>query len=386
MNRWTRAAAVGAALTLVASCGGEFRGVHQVPLPGGADLGEHPYRVTAHFADVLDLVPQAGVKVSDVAVGRVEDIALAADGRTAEVTLLIAGEVVLPADAFADLRQSSLLGEKFVQLRAPADSTGGAGRLSAGGVIPVTRTNRNPEIEEALGALSMLLNGGGIEQVRTIVTEFNAALGGNEPQVRSLLETMNRIAGDLDGQKADIAKAIDALDRFAAAIAARRGEIATAVRDLPAGMKVVTDQRDQLVTMLRALDGLSEAAVDTINASREDFVADLKALAPTVTKLAEAGDNFPKALEVLGTFPFGDYALNNIHGDYFNADMTFDFDLSGVLDNLSASQQPVAPSPGTGAPAPRAQAPQLPLPSISTVGTAADGSPLSPLLSIIGGG
>ena len=44
---------------------------YDLPLPGGADLGDRPYRVTVEFDDVLDLVPHAGVKVDDVAVGKV---------------------------------------------------------------------------------------------------------------------------------------------------------------------------------------------------------------------------------------------------------------------------------------------------------------------------
>ena len=40
-------------------------------LPGGAPDGPS-YRVTAEFADALDLVPQAAVKVNDVTVGSVE--------------------------------------------------------------------------------------------------------------------------------------------------------------------------------------------------------------------------------------------------------------------------------------------------------------------------
>ncbi|HEY3610655.1 MAG TPA: mammalian cell entry protein, partial [Pseudonocardiaceae bacterium] len=59
-------AAIGIAM-LTASCGSA--GVYDIPLPGGADLGSHPYEVTAQFGDVLDLVPQAAVKVNEVAVG-----------------------------------------------------------------------------------------------------------------------------------------------------------------------------------------------------------------------------------------------------------------------------------------------------------------------------
>ena len=52
----------GVAAMALAGCGSAgFSGVYNLPLPGGADLGDHPYTVTAEFADVLDLVPQAAV-------------------------------------------------------------------------------------------------------------------------------------------------------------------------------------------------------------------------------------------------------------------------------------------------------------------------------------
>jgi phospholipid/cholesterol/gamma-HCH transport system substrate-binding protein len=107
-------------MAAVAACSSDFTGVYDLPLPGGADLGDRPYRVTVQFADLLDLVPQAAVKVSDVPVGRVESIRLGGpEGWTAEAVLAVNADVVLPADAVANLRQSSLLGEKYVELAAP---------------------------------------------------------------------------------------------------------------------------------------------------------------------------------------------------------------------------------------------------------------------------
>ncbi|MFD0539564.1 MlaD family protein [Actinomadura luteofluorescens] len=110
--------AVWAALACVGLGGCGFSGAADLPLPGGADLGDHPYTVRARFANVLNLVPQSAVKVNDVAVGRVVKVALPRDGWTAEVTMKVDGDVRLPANAYAELRQSSLLGEKFVQLSA----------------------------------------------------------------------------------------------------------------------------------------------------------------------------------------------------------------------------------------------------------------------------
>ena len=94
----------------------------QLPLPGGTDTGNDPMTVQVVFADVLDLVPKSTVKVNDVSVGQVTDIGLS--GSNAQVTLELRNDIELPANAIAEIRQTSLLGEKFVQPgRRPKEPT-----------------------------------------------------------------------------------------------------------------------------------------------------------------------------------------------------------------------------------------------------------------------
>jgi phospholipid/cholesterol/gamma-HCH transport system substrate-binding protein len=296
-------------------------GVYDIPLPGGAALGDHPYRVTVQFADVLDLVPQAAVKVNDVAVGRVESIRLGGrDGWTAETVLQVNGDVVLPADAVANLRQSSLLGEKFVELAAPKIPAGE--RLADGAVITLDRTNRHTEVEEVFGALSLLLNGGGIGQLQTINQELSKVLTGNESEIKAFLSNVDTLVGSLDAHKGEITSALDGLNRLATTLAERDTQITGALNDLTPGLRELADQRTALVTMLQSLDSLSGVAVDTINRSRDDLVADLTALAPILSRLAEAGQDLPRALEILPTFPFTDPVLDAVKGDYFNVFVT----------------------------------------------------------------
>ncbi|MCX5401032.1 MCE family protein [Streptomyces sp. NBC_00102] len=318
-------AALGVALVLVVTQvdAPSFSGIEQLPLPGGADLGDHPYEITAEFADVLSLAPQSSVKVNDVAVGRVTDIALGKDGWTAKVTMRINGSVDLPANAFARLEQSSLLGEKFVQLAPPTEGKA-EGALANGDRIPLVRTNRNPEVEEVLGALSLLLNGGGVSQLKTITTELNKALTGQQPEIRSMLQRVDTLVTDLDDHKEDITQALDGVNRLAATLATRKQDVGTVLTGLSPGLKVLEDQRGQLLTMLRSLDTLSTVAVDTINKSKADMIADLKALAPTLQALADSGDALPDSLQVLATYPFTDEVLRGVKGDYLNVylDMT----------------------------------------------------------------
>lgn len=329
-----------ALVALLATGCSAFGGVYDVPLPGGADVGEHPYRVTAHFRDVLDLVPQSGVKVEDVAVGRVERIELADDGRSAAVTMLINGSVRLPANALARLRQSSLLGEKFVELDSPPNPV--TARLANGADIPLERTNRNPEIEEVFGALSMLLNGGGVGQLQQITRELNKALEGNETEVRSLLTNVDTFTGGLAERRDDIVRVLDGLDRLSASFGGRSKDIADLLDNLGGGIQVLADQREAFVRMLTALDTLSGVAVDTVNRSRDDLVADLHALEPTLRQLAESGQNLPQAMELLLTFPFPDAVLDGIKGDYLNVYLK-------LHTNTAAGPRPAAlpmPLPG----------------------------------------
>jgi phospholipid/cholesterol/gamma-HCH transport system substrate-binding protein len=81
---------------------------------------------------------------------------------------------------------------------------------------------------------------------------------------------------------------------------------------------VLDDQKTALTGMLDSLDGLTSVAVGTVNQSKDDLVADLKALAPLLRRLADSGDALPKAMEMLFTFPFPDAALDTIRGDYLN--------------------------------------------------------------------
>ncbi|MFB9349909.1 MCE family protein [Streptomyces heliomycini] len=328
-----------------------FDGIEDLPLPGGADLGDHPYTVTAELRDVLSLVPQSAVKVDDVAVGRVTAVELGRDDWSARVTMRINGDVRLPADATARLEQSSLLGEKYVQLVAPDRGTA-TGRLEDGAVIPVSRTSRGTEVEEVFGALSLLLNGGGVNQLRTITRELDAALDGREPEVRSVLKRVNTLVTDLDDHRGDITDALDAVNRLSTTLATRKDDVGTVLTDLSPGLRTLEEQRGSLLTMLRSLDTLSGVAVTTIDASKDDMIADLKAIAPTLKALADAGTDLPDSLEVLLTYPFTDEVLRGVKGDYLNVYLDMVAVPGTQVIPPLASQDTASPSaPADGGPA-----------------------------------
>ncbi|WP_344359843.1 MCE family protein [Streptomyces gobitricini] len=320
--------------------GCDFDGLYDVGLPGGAAAGGDAYRVTVEFRDVLDLVPQSAVKVNNVTVGAVEKVEL--DGWHARVRLRVAGSVKLPGNAVAELRQTSMLGEKYVALSAPVGAAP-AGRLKDGARIPLSRSGRNPEIEEVLSALSALLNGGGVAQLKTITTELNKALEGRENRVKALLGELDTFIGGLDSRRTEIVRALNGIDRLSKRLAAEKRTIASALDTVPPALKVLADQRRNLTAMLTSLSTLSTTGTKVINASRADVVANLRALRPVLEQLNKAGDDLPNALELLTTYPFPRNAVDAIKGDYVNLKVTADLDLASIYGNLR--DEPAEPGP-----------------------------------------
>ncbi|MEV0646526.1 MCE family protein [Phytomonospora sp. NPDC050363] len=331
-----------AALLLPAALG--LTACSSMPLPGGEGMGG--YAVTIEFADVLDLVQNSSVKVNDVTVGTVEDISV--DGWTAEVTVRVNDDVVLPANSTAALRQTSLLGEKFVALSPPID-VAPAGELTDGSTIPIERTRRSAEVEEVLGALALTLGGGGLEQLRTINTELIDALEGRESDIKDTLGELDAFVTALDAQREQIVDAIEALDALAIDLAKQKDDIGAALEALGPGAEVLAGQQDNLTAALEALKNLGDVGTQVIEASRDDTLGSIEALQPILEQLVAAGDDFPQGLELALSYPFPHNVSDAVQGDFVNLHITLDLDLGSVLGNLFGGK-PVDPAPGEGDP------------------------------------
>ncbi|HEY3736676.1 MAG TPA: MCE family protein [Jatrophihabitans sp.] len=332
-------ALVAAAALALAGCG--FHGLYSVSLPGGAKLGSHPYKVVIYFTDVLDLVPQSSVKVNDVEVGKVTDIRLSragdnsgdprTNGWAARVTVEVNGDVDLPANATALVKMTSLLGEKYIALQQPG-SNPSTQKLGDGSTIPITRSGSAPEVEDVFGALSLLVNGGGFQQIRTITTELNNALRGNESQIRDVLTQLTKFTGTIDSQKQKIVDALTSLDRLAKTLKGQTSTITTALDTVPDALHVLSGERDQLVGALDGLSKLGTVAARVVNESGDQFVSALTSLQPTLTALTAAGASLPNALKIAATYPFPiGQTTTAIKGDYLNLHLYVDLNLGNEL-------------------------------------------------------
>jgi phospholipid/cholesterol/gamma-HCH transport system substrate-binding protein len=326
---------------MASSC--RFDGAYDLPLPGGkaVDPG-HAITLTAEFTDALNVVPRTAVMVDDVPVGQVSQIDRV--GWHAKITMQVRKDLDLPANTVAEIRQTSLLGEKYVALLPPT-GTAPTGRLSDGDDIPLSATSRNPEVEEVLGALSFVLSGGGIGQLRTISTELNKMMDGRTGEMRDLLGRINTLVATLDDQKDDIVAAMEGINRLTATLDKERGTIGDAIDAIGPAVKVLNQQHRALVTMLTELDKLGQVGTRVIRGSRDDLVATLRHLEPTLRGLADAGQSLPRGLGIIASFPFPKEAADLAKGDYANALFYMKFDLDKLFGSGGFGDSSNIPSP-----------------------------------------
>jgi phospholipid/cholesterol/gamma-HCH transport system substrate-binding protein len=138
----------------------------------------------------------------------------------------------------------------------------------------------------------------------------------------------------LNGQKDDIVTALQRVDHLATTVRSQESSVTNALDRLPTALQILADNRVQLTKMLTALSHLGDVAVQVINGSRDDLLANLRNLEPTLTELAKAGDQIPSSLQILITFPEADGTQDVYRGDYTNVDLQIDLSSTQLLKNF----------------------------------------------------
>jgi len=324
-----RTAAIGALCALgLAGCQFNLQGL---PSPGGGPPGDS-YKLTAVFGDVLNLPQRAQVKLDGVVVGQVTTIKL--DNYRGVVAMAIARNIRLPGGTTAEIRFTTPLGEDYVSLTRPAQASGPD--LTDGSTLGESQTSSAPTIEDTFALLSAVLNGGGLDQLRTIIVELNKAFGGHEPQARDLLDQLGRLVSALNARTGDIDHALTALNTLSAELNGQSSVIAKGLDSIAPALQVLASEAGDFDALLTHLGRLGQVGARVIDQSRDAFLADLRELGPVVDALVGIRGQLGSTLDALAAF--GPAAAAAAPGDYLN--------ISGVVNAvLSSSSSGSSPSP-----------------------------------------
>ena len=221
-----------------------------------------PVELTAVFEDSSDLVVNHSVQVADVRVGSISGIELTDDFQ-ALVTMEIKDDLELPSDSVAVLRQTSLLGEKFVEIRPRSDDDG-CDEQSADGVLVdgnrISCTIQAPELEsvtEQAVEILAVVAANRVEDLRVLVETGAVGFGGRAVELRGLIDDLVLVSGTLADQTGNIVRIIDGLDSAAATLAAGSGELDGLLVNLAEATTVLAENRGQVIDTLEQLTRLA---------------------------------------------------------------------------------------------------------------------------------
>ena len=325
MGRAEIAAAALSVAFVLSGCA-DWQGANSLMLPGTEGRGPGAYTVQAQLPDVDNIERNSRVRLGDVTVGNVTKIER--QDWHALVTMQLNGDVGLPANATATVGQTSLLGSLHIELAPPADAPP-SGRLQEGSLIPLSAGSRYPSTEQALAAVSLLLNQGGIGNIHDITQALSTAFAGREDDLRSLIEQLEQFIGHADDQTDDIIAATKSLNGLVGQVVEKDQVVDTALQTLPDALTVVKDQRDNLIEALHQIGEFSALAGDSANLTKENLVRELEDLGPVLESLANAGPSLTRSLSFYSTFPWPKETIGKWQrGDYANLTAVIDLTLS----------------------------------------------------------
>jgi len=318
-------------LTAPAACA--YQGVNSLPLPGtvGRESNAHVYHV--EIVNVGTLESNSPVMLDDVVVGSVGTMKVK-DGH-ADVEVSIRPDVSVPANAAATIGQTSLLGSSHLALDPPLGQTP-AGQLPDGETLTLNQSSIYPSTEQTLAAVSALINAGGLGQIGDIIHNMNSALSGHEPQLRDLLERLDRLVSTLDTQRTDIIDAITATDRLTGTFGTQKDVLTRALHTIPGALDVLIRQQPTFTTALRELGAFADTATQVVNATQADLVTNLRNLEPTICSLAKVGPDLDKGLAFLSSYPLTqDFIDRAVRGDYINLFATLDLTVNRLKSGMA---------------------------------------------------
>jgi phospholipid/cholesterol/gamma-HCH transport system substrate-binding protein len=316
------------AAAVLTSCG-NWRGIANVPLPGGPGSGPGSYKVYVQMPNTMALNGNSRVLVADVFVGTVRSIDLR--NWVATLTVDLDRGVRLPKNTTAKIGQTSLLGSQHIELAAPPSPS--PQLLKAGDTIALANSSAYPSTEQTLASLAMVLRGGGIPNLEVIQNEVYQILSGRAHQIRDFLGKLDTFASELNKQRDDIRQAIDSTDRLLGYAAKRADTIDRALTEFPPLVEHFAKQRDLFADTVESVGRISDVTDQTFRAAQGDLHQDLQDLQRPLKQLGRSAPYLVDALMLLLSPPFAiDSVPKIVRGDYINVSGALDLTLS-TIDN-----------------------------------------------------
>lgn len=267
--------------------------------------------VTAVFSNVGDLASGAPVQYADVNIGSVTTISL--DGNRARVVMSIERSAAVLGDVTAEVRRTTILGQRIVELVAPAGtsaaagpgarspSIGGPGRDGVrghgrGGENPagLLRDGQVIRHTEVLPGLQQLVRSGAAvfgavstSELSQIVQAGAEGFGGQSANLRQIIDDFEVVVRGYASQSSEITSLIDNFEQLGASLAPDSKAGAEALANLSRTTQILASQSSQLISFLSAMDRLAVQGRSLIESEFPQIKAQIAGLDAVAQTLSE---------------------------------------------------------------------------------------------------
>lgn len=235
---------------------------------GVACSGTDDLQVTATFSDVGDLANGAPVTMADIQVGKVDEIRLS--GRQAVVTMSLYKNAKIRANVIARVRRTSVLGERIIDLVVPEGASTSNGPLLEDGA-EITDTLVRSDLEDLVNEGSEVLGAISASDLAVMIHEGARGFGGQGAELRSLLQSYEKILTAYASRGEQIKSLITSLDNFNRTIASEADAHARSLVNADRSLEVLNEESARLGRAIVALNRLSLAGKDILNEHSDEM-------------------------------------------------------------------------------------------------------------------
>ena len=230
-------------------------------------------KLTAVFDDAGDLVKGHAVQVADVRVGHITSIKLT-NGLKARVSMSVDGGLHLPRASTAVLRTTSLLGEKFIELRPDDAAHPAKGPFLRDG--DRLKSAEAPEIEFVAEQAINVLGAVTADDLATLIDTGAAGFGNRSTELRKLIQDLASMSATLASRTTQITQIIDGLDHATATLAANKADVADLLGNLARTTTLLAQNRQRTVTALQQLTRLAAVQNEVLDRYSANIDAQIK--------------------------------------------------------------------------------------------------------------
>lgn len=237
-----------AATVSLSAAGCATNGLASLPLPKPGLSRGSSYTITAVFENALNLPAFAKVRLAGADVGELET--LEAKDYTAVATLRIRDGVELPRGSTVELRSATPLGDVFIAVKPPENSSG-ASPLRNGDVIPIENTAAAATVENLLTGAAVLVNGGAVQNLTDLINGAGKAAGEDGGKnFRVLVDRTNQLLGTMDRRSDQISDALTALSGLSRRIDEKNHALADLMNAAAPATDVLAQHTNQIADLV----------------------------------------------------------------------------------------------------------------------------------------